>query len=43
MMVREREERKRQENATCRAAVPPLLVKSGSLKHDQTPYAYGQS
>jgi hypothetical protein len=39
MTVREREERQRQENTTRRAAVLPLLVNNGSLKHGQTLYA----
>lgn len=39
MTVREREERKRHENSTRRAAVLPLLVNNGSLQHGQTLYA----
>jgi hypothetical protein len=39
MTVREREERKRQENSTRRAAVLPLLVNNGSIRHGQTLYA----
>jgi hypothetical protein len=39
MTVREREDRKRQENVTRRPAVLPLLIAGGHLHHGQTLYA----